>query len=204
MAEKSKKLPVKSFAWTWPDRIDGKNLSPVQGTELQLPGGHRVFVLDQKDEDEFDRMAFYGLMLFHQDLALREEEFTRLSGILLLYTARRHLREYRGPLRGLRGSYRESATDTLTASVLGTKWASWAKLFPQGTKTPRYDSGEFRRRLGKWLSKDSTPLRQSSLPRGVAAVFRLPSWDPSYAAGVSRVFGTMAARGHRWFGAKEP
>ncbi len=189
------------FKWPWPAPIDPSESSPLRGTALQFPNGRRLFFMARRNRAEFDRIALYGLMLLLQDGKITAEDFRRFVGMVLLYMGKHHLQEYRPhPLTGLRGSYRESRTTTFAAGVLGKPWEAWEKLFPPGSRTPRYSPQAFRRQLGTILSVNCRPRRPGVLPPGVMAVFSLPPWSAELEAGVDRVLSTMADRGARWVG----
>jgi len=168
----------------------------VRGKEIQLNPGRRVFLLDH--DDNFDDIALGGLALSYTDGLLDHDLVPPLIGSHLLFRIRHHLREYRAPMRGLWGSYREAHNQVLAESVLGEERQAWRIVRTKRARQEPYSVTGFRKRLSQLLHIGGGASRRRDLPIGIRCMFALPDWDPAFEESTGLIYLRLGERVMQW------
>lgn len=193
------KRRARRFSWPWPHSMAFKTLSPVRGWEYTAAPGHRAFYLEH--DENFDEIPWGGLALLFRDGAIRADMMPAMIAAILLYRARRGLQEYREPVKGIRGLYRDRSGGSVAQSLMGDKKKALNDL-RQGLKDgERLEPKAFRRRLSQ-IFRTNTSVKRSArmdgLPIGVASHFKLPTWDTTCDAAAARVLQDLGDHISKW------
>ena len=191
--------PTKTCQWSLPSWV-GLGARAIPISEILLGGHTRMFHVP--DERAKDDIAFVGMRQLTRVGPLAAQDTPEWLASHLILRCRYHYALK--PLRGLRGSFRDSDSaaaalfSSTGSAAVGLRSAfalervAWQQLFPE--RTARYDPRRFQHALAEHLSGlegDRTSAAPPPFPMALQVMFRLPTYDSTVHMGAAQLTGRL-------------